>query len=47
LFAKDDILVLKEDVGDGWSLVDRNGEAGLLPRSYYKVGIHAKPHVRV
>ena len=37
LHAKDDLLVLKEDVGDGWSLVDCRGEVGLLPRSYYSV----------
>lgn len=42
--AGDELEVLKEDVGDGWSLVKlamrRNGlesEIGLLPQSYYTV----------
>ncbi|KDQ50377.1 hypothetical protein JAAARDRAFT_211785 [Jaapia argillacea MUCL 33604] len=35
--AGDEIEVLKEEVGDGWSLVkvEKNGEVGLLPQSYY------------
>lgn len=36
--AGDQIEVVKEDVGDGWSLVQNaEGEMGLLPRSYYTV----------
>ena len=44
--AGDELEVLKEDVGDGWSLVklakcrggnDHEGEIGLLPQSYYTV----------
>ncbi|KAI0066806.1 hypothetical protein BV25DRAFT_1819910 [Artomyces pyxidatus] len=34
--AGDEIEVIREEAGDGWSLVrNRNGEMGLLPRSYY------------
>ncbi|TFK34438.1 hypothetical protein BDQ12DRAFT_366564 [Crucibulum laeve] len=34
--AGDDLEVIKEAVGDGWSLVRNvDGEVGLLPRSYY------------
>ncbi|EGO03823.1 hypothetical protein SERLA73DRAFT_102119 [Serpula lacrymans var. lacrymans S7.3] len=34
--AGDELDVLKEEVGDGWSLVrNEGGEIGLLPRSYY------------
>lgn len=32
-----EVEVLKEDVGEGWSLVKLEGEMGLLPQSYYKV----------
>jgi Variant SH3 domain len=36
--AGDGITVIREQVGDGWSLVKtRRGRAGLLPRSYYTV----------
>ena len=36
--AGDEIGVLKEDVGEGWSLVrNANGEIGLLPQTYYTV----------
>lgn len=36
--AGDELEVVKEDVGDGWSLVqDSTGETGLLPRTYYTV----------
>ena len=44
--AGDELEVLKEDVGDGWSLVklakcrgvnSHEGEIGLLPQSYYTV----------
>lgn len=36
--AGDAIYVLKEEVGDGWSLVKNStGEVGLLPKSYYTV----------
>lgn len=38
--AGDELEVVKEDVGDGWSLVqDSTGETGLLPRAYYTVCI--------
>ena len=41
--AGDDLEVLKEEVGDGWSLVrwysDERRETGLLPKSYYTVRI--------
>jgi len=30
-----DLLVLKADAGDGWSLVDYAGRVGLIPASYY------------
>ncbi|KAI0294422.1 hypothetical protein BC826DRAFT_1012266 [Russula brevipes] len=34
--AGDEITVIREEVGDGWSLVKtRRGRIGLLPRSYY------------
>ncbi|TFK49029.1 PX-domain-containing protein [Heliocybe sulcata] len=35
--AGDELEVLKEEVGDGWSMVrlDKNGEVGLLPQTYY------------
>ncbi|KAF8155604.1 hypothetical protein B0H34DRAFT_659740 [Crassisporium funariophilum] len=34
--AGDELEVVKEDVGDGWSLIrDSSGEVGLLPQSYY------------
>ncbi|KIM46899.1 hypothetical protein M413DRAFT_440467 [Hebeloma cylindrosporum] len=34
--AGDELEVVKEDVGDGWSLVqDSTGETGLLPQTYY------------
>jgi hypothetical protein len=34
----DELDVVKEDVGDGWSLVrDSQGEIGLLPQTYYTV----------
>jgi len=36
--AGDEITVIREQVGDGWSLVKaRRGRVGLLPRSYYTV----------
>lgn len=36
--AGDEVEVVKEDVGEGWSLVrDSLGEVGLLPQSYYRV----------
>jgi len=36
--AGDEIAVIREQVGDGWSLVKtRRGRVGLLPRSYYTV----------
>ena len=36
--AGDELSVIKEDVGEGWSLVrDPLGEVGLLPQSYYTV----------
>jgi sorting nexin-9/18/33 len=36
--AGDELEVVKEDVGDGWSLVqDSTGEVGLLPQTYYTV----------
>lgn len=39
--AGDEIEVIKEEVGDGWSLVklfiEEGVELGLLPRSYYTV----------
>jgi sorting nexin-9/18/33 len=36
--AGDEITVIREEVGDGWSLVKtRRGRMGLLPRSYYTV----------
>lgn len=36
--AGDELEVIKEDVGDGWSLVkDSTGEVGLLPKTYYTV----------
>lgn len=36
--AGDELEVVKEDVGDGWSLVkDSSEEIGLLPQTYYTV----------
>jgi sorting nexin-9/18/33 len=36
--AGDQFEVVKEDVGDGWSLIQNvEGEIGLVPRSYYMV----------
>jgi sorting nexin-9/18/33 len=36
--AGDEVEVIKEDVGEGWSLVrDPLGKVGLLPQSYYSV----------
>lgn len=36
--AGDEVEVVKENVGEGWSLVrDSFGEVGLLPQSYYTV----------
>ena len=36
--AGDEVGVIKEDVGEGWSLVrDPLGNVGLLPQSYYTV----------
>ena len=36
--AGDELEVVKEDVGEGWSLVkDSTGEIGLLPQTYYTV----------
>lgn len=36
--AGDEITVLREEAGDGWSLAKtRQGRAGLLPRSYFTV----------
>lgn len=36
--AGDEVTVLREEVGDGWSLVKtRQGRVGLLPRSYFTV----------
>lgn len=36
--AGDELEVIKENVGEGWSLVkDSTGEIGLLPQSYYTV----------
>lgn len=37
--AGDQLEVLKQDVGDGWSLVKtEDGKIGLLPTTYYTVG---------
>ena len=38
--AGDELEVLKQDVGDGWSLVlkTEDGKIGLLPTKYYTVG---------
>ena len=37
--AGDRLEVLKQDVGDGWSLVKtEDGKIGLLPTAYYTVG---------
>jgi sorting nexin-9/18/33 len=47
--AGDEITVIREQTGDGWSLVrTRSGVTGLLPRSYYTVNpfpftTHAPP----
>lgn len=36
--AGDEIIVVREQAGEGWSLVKtRRGRVGLLPRSYYTV----------
>jgi len=36
--AGDEITVIREEAGDGWSLArTRRGRVGLLPRSYYTV----------
>ncbi|KAF8960308.1 hypothetical protein BDZ97DRAFT_1665982 [Flammula alnicola] len=38
--ASDEVDVVKEDVGDGWSLVrDATGEIGLLPQTYYTLTV--------
>jgi hypothetical protein len=38
--AGEEILVIKEDLADGWSLVKNDtGELGLLPRTYYTVWV--------
>lgn len=49
--AGDELQVLKEEVGDGWSLVKhvvetegRRSEVGLLPHSYYTVNHIARLH---
>jgi sorting nexin-9/18/33 len=40
--AGDEIEIVKEDVGEGWSLVrNATGEMGLLPREYYTVRYHS------
>jgi hypothetical protein len=50
--AGDGITVIREQVGDGWSLVKtRRGFAGLLPRSYYTVNpplpfVSSRPFLR-
>ncbi|KDR80060.1 hypothetical protein GALMADRAFT_62609 [Galerina marginata CBS 339.88] len=42
--AGDELEVVKEGVGDGWSLVkDLTGEVGLLPQSYYTLTINFTP----
>ena len=45
--AGDKIEVIREEVGDGWSLVklfvEGGIELGLLPRSYYTVSLNAHP----
>jgi len=45
--AGDGIEVIREEVGDGWSLVklfiEGGVELGLLPRSYYTVGADTRP----
>ncbi|KAF5310964.1 hypothetical protein D9619_007949 [Psilocybe cf. subviscida] len=42
--AGDELDVVKEDVGDGWSLVkDSTGEVGLLPRTYYTLTVDLAP----
>jgi hypothetical protein len=45
--AGDEIEVIREEVGDGWSLVklfvEGGVELGLLPRSYYTVGFDTYP----
>jgi len=36
--AGDDVDVVKEELADGWSLVrNKDGEVGLLPRTYYTI----------
>ena len=40
--AGDALEVMKEDLADGWSLVKRKWETGLLPKTYYIVSpLHA------
>ncbi|KAF9568707.1 hypothetical protein CPC08DRAFT_679040 [Agrocybe pediades] len=42
--AGDELEVIKEDVGDGWSLVkDSTGEIGLLPQTYYTLTTELTP----
>ncbi|PPQ86618.1 hypothetical protein CVT25_006802 [Psilocybe cyanescens] len=42
--AGDELEVIREDVGDGWSLVkDLTGEVGLLPQSYYTLTTELMP----
>lgn len=46
--AGDVLEVMKEDLADGWSLVKRNRETGLLPKTYYIVSslhVHTSPAV--
>jgi len=47
--AGDEIEVVKEEVGDGWSLVklfiEGGVELGLLPRSYYIVRVNSLSHL--
>ncbi|KAF9484995.1 hypothetical protein BDN70DRAFT_871680 [Pholiota conissans] len=41
--AGDELEVIKEDVGHGWSLVrDATGEMGLLPQTYYTLDVTTK-----
>jgi sorting nexin-9/18/33 len=44
--AGDEIEVMREEVGDGWSLVklfiEGGVELGLLPRSYYTVCLNVR-----
>lgn len=43
--AGDGLVIIKEDLDEGWSLAKLNGKVGLVPKAYYAVCTQCTPFV--